>query len=119
MSYCGILAATKGALCYNDCTLAELRQFCEDRGISATSGSSRVSQSTLTGVLDRADEIAGFGRLLDLPAELRIVIYQFHVEWLGFPAERDFLNQQALDREKARLPYQVYPMAMVPAAMVF
>ena len=103
----------QGVVCYGNCALTEIRQFGEDRGLLAPGTVKKASRATLSDLLERADEASTFYRFLDLPAELRNTVYQPHAQWLGGLAQRDPFNQQALENEKARMPFNIHPMAMV------
>ncbi|SMY29365.1 unnamed protein product [Zymoseptoria tritici ST99CH_1A5] len=61
--------------CYDGDSGKELKDFVRQRGLAAAT---HVKKRELIEVLEAADEDATFARFLDLPPELRTLIYEFH-----------------------------------------
>ncbi|CAK4010453.1 Hypothetical predicted protein [Lecanosticta acicola] len=65
---------------YEACDIRELRRFVTDRRLKPQRGdatdSARVTREELIKRLERADETAKFEQFLDLPAELRVKVYE-------------------------------------------
>ncbi|KAK3647820.1 hypothetical protein LTR56_007794 [Elasticomyces elasticus] len=68
------LRFTRGLLPYTTCSNSELRRFCQQRGLKAIEGAMRES---LISVLENADDEPVFERFLDLPPELRAIIFEY------------------------------------------
>jgi hypothetical protein len=68
---------------YHECTLSELRTLARDRGIIASN--EKPLKPALVQMLLEADEhrTLDINNLLDLPPELRCLIYKFYVEEFG------------------------------------
>lgn len=66
--------AQRGLISYYGRPVAELRKFCTDRKIEDFKG---MKKAGLIKVLEDEDEWSQFPRFLDLPAELRVLIYEF------------------------------------------
>jgi len=64
----------RGLMSYEGRNVDELRVFCKDRGLPAKV----TSASRLARALENADDLATFPRFLDLPAEIRNIIYELH-----------------------------------------
>ncbi|PIA90968.1 hypothetical protein CB0940_11094 [Cercospora beticola] len=72
----------RGLLIYGDCSQEELRQFCGERGIRLLRSSN--NRAGMIASLELADDKGTtFDRFLDLPAELRLRIYQSYKASLG------------------------------------
>ena len=72
----------RGLLIYDDCSQEELRQFCGERGIRLLRSSN--NRAGMIASLELADDQGTtFDRFLDLPAELRLRIYQSYKASLG------------------------------------
>ncbi|KAF7192650.1 hypothetical protein HII31_06009 [Pseudocercospora fuligena] len=71
----------KELLCYDKCTLKELRKFAKDRG--AHRKPQNVGRATLTSALLGEDLIMKFHRFLDLAPELRNIIYELYFADFG------------------------------------
>lgn len=71
----------RGLLSYETCNANELRAFCKVRNISSPPKPKTVSQ--LARILEQADDDATFPRFLELPAELRNKINEFHFRSYG------------------------------------
>lgn len=69
----------RGLLNYRMCRVRELQGFLQTRGVP-TKG--RRTKRDLIDVLDNADDEATFTRFIDLPAELRSIIYGKHFDAL-------------------------------------
>lgn len=67
-------------MCYEKCTLEELLGFCDQRGIVRYHPDQYKGDLRLA--LENADEEFVFERLFDLPAELRVRIYEPQMQWL-------------------------------------
>lgn len=72
----------RGLLSYDGCSVLELRKFVEGRGIVVDLR--KAKKDNLVKALEAADDAATFDKLMDLPAELRVAICEFHFE--SFPA---------------------------------
>ncbi|CZT19156.1 uncharacterized protein RCC_05002 [Ramularia collo-cygni] len=66
--------AQRGLISYFDRPIAELRQFCAQRSLPGVHGLKKVE---LVKLLEAEDEEASFPRFLELPAELRVLVYGF------------------------------------------
>ncbi|KAK4904288.1 hypothetical protein LTR49_026231 [Elasticomyces elasticus] len=64
-------------LCYFRCSDAELKRFVKDRGIDTPEG--RFRRSAIIEVLEYADEELAFTKFLDLPPELRTIVYDYYL----------------------------------------
>ncbi|KAK3615453.1 hypothetical protein LTR22_027432 [Elasticomyces elasticus] len=64
-------------LCYFRCSDAELKRFVKDRGIDTPEG--RFRRSAIIEVLEHADEELAFTKFLDLPPELRTIVYDYYL----------------------------------------
>ncbi|KAK5738255.1 hypothetical protein LTR17_006132 [Elasticomyces elasticus] len=64
-------------LCYFQCSDAELKRFVKDRGIDTPEG--RFRRSAIIEVLEHADEELAFTKFLDLPPELRTIVYDYYL----------------------------------------
>ncbi|KAK4899335.1 hypothetical protein LTR49_027658 [Elasticomyces elasticus] len=64
-------------LCYFRCSDAELKRFVKDRGLDTPEG--RFRRSAIIEVLEHADEELAFTKFLDLPPELRTIIYDYYL----------------------------------------
>ncbi|KAK5127417.1 hypothetical protein LTR85_006756 [Meristemomyces frigidus] len=67
---------------YDQCSLAELQRFAEDRCIQLSEGTSsaiRAQHKLLVSALELADEAPRFEELLLLPPELRNTVYGYYV----------------------------------------
>ncbi|KAK5679933.1 hypothetical protein LTS10_007881 [Elasticomyces elasticus] len=63
-----------GHLMYQRCSFAELSQFFWQRGLD---GTKPQSKKRLIAALEQADEQPVFGRFLELPPELRAMIFEY------------------------------------------
>jgi hypothetical protein len=76
-----------GLLHYEQCSADELKKFCIDRGVIKRSRlidtSVPVTQSLLASILVSADDNIEFTRLLKLPPELRLIIYEHYVAYFA------------------------------------
>ena len=73
--------ATRGLLRYENYKVAELRQFCNQRDLKHPN-LSKPSKSQLIQTLEEPDEHKVFRRLMDLPPELRLLIYTLYFKSL-------------------------------------
>jgi hypothetical protein len=71
----------RGLRCYDGDTVTELKHFGLHRGFDAPS--LNVKKQALIDILETADEEATFDRFLELPAELRVYIYELHFASYG------------------------------------
>lgn len=78
------LRCQRGLLSYAQCTTAELRTFCVARGLASTQEVKHMRSPNLVHRLSEADNGETFNHFLDLPAELRVQIYELYFE--GFHA---------------------------------
>jgi hypothetical protein len=93
-----------GLLCYNICSVHELREFCRDRGLSRPEDKLLLKKGQLISFLEDADRDLRFDRLLELPAELRVLIYTFYFsgfDTLDAPAQPPVTKVCRLLREEA------------------
>ncbi|SMY29366.1 unnamed protein product [Zymoseptoria tritici ST99CH_1A5] len=67
----------RGLRCYDGDSPTELSHFISQRGINPTSSNTKKKQELIT-ILESADEEATFDRFFDLPAELRVFVYELH-----------------------------------------
>jgi len=67
----------KGLLCYDECSDRELKKFVRDRNIARTEET--TDRLSLVSMLQADDASRAFHRFSDLPAELRVRIYEFHI----------------------------------------
>ncbi|GIZ43349.1 hypothetical protein CKM354_000658100 [Cercospora kikuchii] len=65
---------------YGRCTVAELRTFSVQRGIVDSRVARKLRSKELVSKLHEADDGETFNRFLDLPAELRLYIYELYFE---------------------------------------
>ncbi|KAM3420551.1 hypothetical protein BST61_g3814 [Cercospora zeina] len=77
----------RGLLNYDRCTPAELRRFCTERGLTSSQTAAKLHVSGLVRKLYEADDGETFNRFLDLPAELRVHIYELYLEDFGAKKE--------------------------------
>ncbi|KAK4892444.1 hypothetical protein LTR27_009100 [Elasticomyces elasticus] len=68
----------RGSIAYTNCSTAELRRFCQRRGLKAIEGAMRES---LISVLVNADDDWTFARFNDLPPELKEMIWEWRKVW--------------------------------------
>ncbi|PPJ52245.1 hypothetical protein CBER1_10514 [Cercospora berteroae] len=69
----------RGLLNYDQCSVAELRAFCVARGLVSSQEAKRLRVSNLILKLNEADDGETFNHFLDLPAELRVYIYELYL----------------------------------------
>lgn len=74
-------------LSYGNCSGPELKVFADARGIEYPQDRKRMKKEMVR-ALERADDDARFIRIMDLPAELRVRIYEYYCldlgHWFGF-----------------------------------
>lgn len=70
----------RGLLRYESCSLDELLRFMKDRHIPELYTGDHLTKAIAVIVLGRADEEAQYTLFLDLPAELRLRIYEIHLQ---------------------------------------
>lgn len=84
----------RGLLVYESCSLEELKNFFLNRGVHAGRLSEARSEShakrNLISRLEAADEDAEFEYFLDLPAELRVRIYECYLSQLRSTTKKHF-----------------------------
>jgi len=94
----------KGYLCYDQCSLPELKTFVQDRHLE-----SKATRKALTQALLSADANPTFHRFLDLPAELRAVVYDIHMhEFTRDPLRHP--SQPPLTRTNRQLRSEALPI---------
>lgn len=71
--------ADRGLLNYAVYETAELRGLIKSKGV-VDKGRPKASHSELVRVLERADDTATFERFMELPPELRCMVYEAHFE---------------------------------------
>lgn len=64
----------RGLICYENCNIDELREFCKGRGINTESS----TISGLARLLKKADDAITFPKFLSLPPEIRNIAYEHH-----------------------------------------
>lgn len=79
----------RGLMSYYGRSVAELRTYCKQRGIGNTEGKKKED---LVAVLEDADENLTFPRFLDLPPELRILVYEYSFDVFNHEWERNAKN---------------------------
>ncbi|KAK4901504.1 hypothetical protein LTR27_001276 [Elasticomyces elasticus] len=84
----------RGLLCYHLCTNTELQRFMDDRNLTSPKEPFLRTQHILE--LELWDELLKFKRFMDLPPELRAVIYDFYMA--GFPQVLNCPAQPPLSR---------------------
>jgi hypothetical protein len=92
-----------GQLLYVRREAHELRKFCEDRNLLAA-GNQTLEPAEMIALLESADRDQTFNRLLDLPAELRVLIYTFYFSSFGVldaPAQPPLAKASRLLRKEA------------------
>ena len=67
----------RGLLSYDGCTLRELKRFCAQRAIRV-SHDCRLTKARLAEALEAADGETEFSRFMDLPPELRVLVYTLY-----------------------------------------
>lgn len=85
--------AQRGMISYHKCTRTELRNFCKQRKIHISKRQNFtneeiqtvLSKDDLRDVLEYGDEHATFPRFLELPAELRMMVYDHSLEVIEEP----------------------------------
>ncbi|KAF7185803.1 hypothetical protein HII31_12905 [Pseudocercospora fuligena] len=86
----------KGLFSYERCSKDSLRLFCASRRIAIESTDPK---HLLCGTLHKADASATFEKFMDLPPELRVLIFDFHLDWLT-----DHLDEKDIIGEAYRPP---------------
>lgn len=79
--------AERGMMSYYGRPVAELRQFCKQRGLRGTQDKKK---GELVVLLEDADEEAQFPRFLELPPEIRVLVYEFSFDLCASPPYHDF-----------------------------
>lgn len=72
----------RNLLYYGSCSIEELQLFVKARGAQYPKRN-RTRQETLIALLEKIDDNARFEKMLDLPAELRVYIYEFYFAGLS------------------------------------
>lgn len=72
---------------YHKRSIAELRKFCADRMLQDGAG---LRKADLVSVLEHADEQSRFPRFLELPPELRILVYEFSFDVMDDDFYKEF-----------------------------
>ncbi|KAK4635432.1 hypothetical protein CLAFUW4_01843 [Fulvia fulva] len=70
--------ADRELLSYQDCDTRDLKKFHKQRGIK-TLVRGKDTKGKYIAALEEADDNAAFGHFTDLPAELRLLIYEYHI----------------------------------------
>ncbi|KAF7186707.1 hypothetical protein HII31_11939 [Pseudocercospora fuligena] len=94
-------------LLYKKCSLEELKRFAHDRGLAVTN-SSRREIAKFTSMLTDADSNSCFHHFMDLPPELRLVIYEHH--FAAFAGRLTYPSQPPLARVSRGLRLEVLPV---------
>ncbi|PPJ51337.1 hypothetical protein CBER1_08618 [Cercospora berteroae] len=97
----------KGLLCYDTCSVEELRAFAEARGLQIDN-SRRRKRTRLVETLEKVDSKRPFHRFMDLPAELRVSIYEFYIS--DFPALLHKPTQPPLARTSQLIRQELLPV---------
>ncbi|PIA92645.1 hypothetical protein CB0940_04563 [Cercospora beticola] len=69
----------RGLLNYDQCSVAELRAFCIARGLASSQEAKRLRVLNAILKLNEADDGETFNHFLELPAELRVYIYELYL----------------------------------------
>lgn len=77
----------RGLLRYREYSLDELLGFLDERGIRRPCLVGTAGKAVVMAELESEDENAIFPRFLELPAELRVRIYRFHLNDIAFNVE--------------------------------
>lgn len=72
----------RGLLIYDNCDTSELRNFADARAIQCPQ-IRKPAKMAMVALLERADDDAQFTRMLDLPPELRVRIYEYYFAGLS------------------------------------
>ena len=72
--------AERGLMSYGDCPISELQRLVQQR---APEKEPPTTHTRLVRLLEKMDNEAKFERFLELPAEMRNMIYEFHLKDLG------------------------------------
>lgn len=99
----------RGLVSYEACKRRELESFVKQRGISYDRS---AHKSDLVGMLELADDTCVFYKFLDLPAEMRSIIFTMYMEGLVVPGDKACqpplcLTSRQLRHESLPLFYQV------------
>lgn len=95
------IRSQRGLLSYEGLPLHELKRFAAQRALPAVVGQKKTIK-VLKAQLEMADEEATFDRFLDLPPELRCLIYAFHFE--SFPSDSAMRYLRHVPRLKRQPP---------------
>lgn len=93
----------RGLLRYESYLVSELRDFCLQRQLSGAKWK-KTKKDQLVAALEAADEAQEFRHLVDLPAELRVLIYTFYFKSLpklDEPIQPPILKASSLIRQEA------------------
>ncbi|KAK5736632.1 hypothetical protein LTR17_007289 [Elasticomyces elasticus] len=100
--------ADKGFTRYTNCSVIELRGFCQNRGLTTLP---KALKKDLIAVLEGADANPSAGRFMNLPAELRLEVLEFAgekhevVETLWWLDNKDRLAKEAWLADEGRRVY--------------
>lgn len=95
----------RGLICYQKWSIEELRDICRNRGIRPLM---TKNQLLFARYLMARDSDIVFGKLLDLPVELRNKIYEYHLN--GFADFLDSPTQPPISRVNRQIRSEVLPM---------
>ena len=97
----------KRLLCYDACSSQELEGFVKARGLQVKP-SKRIEHTRLIETLEQGDAELSFDKLMDLPAELRVRIYEFYV--CEFPESLFKPTQPPLARVSKQIRQELLPI---------
>ena len=96
----------RGLLDYRQSDVSELRNFVEARGL-AKMPKRTTSKKRLIQTLEDADDQMSFGHFMDLPPELRVSIYNLHLQSLKKP---NFAAQPPITKVSKTIRQETLPL---------
>ncbi|PIA91566.1 hypothetical protein CB0940_09041 [Cercospora beticola] len=94
-------------LCYDACSIGELRIFVQARGLEVETHREK-ERTSLERALEKGDTELSFHRIMDLPAELRLNIYEFYI--CDFSEELHEPTQPPLARTNQQIRKEFLPV---------
>lgn len=89
--------AQRGMMSYHKCSVKELRKFCKTRGLHVDTRTNwtakdvqRLDKDSLRRILEYSDEHAKFTKFLDLPPELRLMVYEYSFDVVQGSENKDW-----------------------------
>ncbi|CZT17395.1 uncharacterized protein RCC_03229 [Ramularia collo-cygni] len=98
----------RGLLAYEDLSTSQLTIFAHDRGLPCQPEANQHTQ--LVKLLEKADDEQKFEKFLDLPAELRLMVYEFHLGSLEVPTWGNRVRPPPLCRVSSLLREEAMPL---------